>query len=331
MSDKIDVLVIGAGSIGERHIRCFQNTHRVNVSVCETNADVRQRVVSEYGLSHAFSDFDEAVAHGFQAAVVCTPAQLHVPMATRLAEAGMHVLIEKPLSTSLDGLDGLKKEVTARGLVAVVAYVYRSNPVLASMRAALADGRFGKPLQLIYTGGQNFGFYRPAYREIYFNDHRTGGGAIQDGLTHVVNAGEWLVGPVTRLAADAEHKLLEGVDVEDTVNVIARHGDVLASYAMNLHQAHNELTVTVICERGTARFEAHEQRWRWKMDPESDWHNEASEPIERDTTFVIQADAFLDTIAGTAEPLCTLDEGIQTLRVNLAILRAAETGRWQTV
>ena len=46
------------------------------------------------------------------------------------------------------------------------------------------------------------------------------------------------------------------MDVEDTVHVLARHGDVLASYSLNQHQAPNEVTLTVVCERGTVRWEA---------------------------------------------------------------------------
>ena len=73
--------------------------------------------------------------------------------------------------------------------------------------------------------------YRPAYREIYYKDRTTGGGAIQDALTHVLNASEWLVGPIRRIAVDAAHQVLEGTTVEDTVHVMARHGGVLGATA----------------------------------------------------------------------------------------------------
>jgi predicted dehydrogenase len=51
---------------------------------------------------------------------------------------------------------------------------------------------------------------------------------VQDALTHTINAAQWLVGNIDRVVADAAHLALEGVDVEDTVNVLARHGGVLA-------------------------------------------------------------------------------------------------------
>ena len=325
------VLVIGTGSIGERHVRCFLETGRARVSLCEVNPKVRRDVAARYGVTGAFADLEEAIAAAPDAAVICTPANLHVAMATRLAEAGVHLLIEKPLSTSLDGIDRLVAVVRQRRLVAAVAYVYRASPLLAEMRAAIQSGRFGRPVQLVAVAGQHFPHYRPAYREIYYTDRATGGGAIQDALTHIVNAAQWLIGPVTHLAADAAHQVLQGVDVEDTVHVIARHDSVLASYSLNQHQAPSELTIHVVCERGTARLENHRQRWQWMVAPEQPWNEMAHPPAERDTLFIQQAGAFLDTVEGKSQPLCTLQEGLQTLRVNLAILAAADTHTWQHV
>src|SRR5690606_5691963 len=119
-----------------------------------------------------------------------------------------------------------------------VAYVYRAHPAAQATREAIQSGRFGKPLQVVAVSGQPFAHFRPAYRDIYYAHHDQGGGAIQDGLTHTLNLCEWLVGPITRLSADAAHLRLEGVDVEDTAHVLARHDDhVMGSYAVNHHQA----------------------------------------------------------------------------------------------
>lgn len=326
-----NILVIGAGSIGERHVRCFQRTGRADVWLCEIHADLCADVSKRYGLSHSFTDFDAALDAGPDAAVICTPADLHVGMALRLAEAGIHILTEKPVSTSLDNLDRLDAAISRSGILAGVAYVYRAHPVLTAMREVLRSGRFGTPVQLATVSGQHFPYYRPAYREIYYRDRATGGGAVQDALTHTVNAAEWLIGPVTHVAADAAHQVLDGVDVEDTVNVIGRHGSVLASYSLNQHQAPNENTITVVCDQGTARFEAHRNRWRWMTAPEEPWHDEEHPALERDALFVRQANAFLDALEGTAPLLCPLNEGVQTLKVNLAILAAAETRTWQEV
>jgi predicted dehydrogenase len=165
----------------------------------------------------------------------------------------------------------------------------------------------------------------------YYGDRAKGGGAVQDALTHVINMAEWIVGPVTSLVADAAHQLLDGVQVEDTVHVIARHGHVLGSYCLNQHQAPNEGLLTVICERGTARFETHQHRWMWQTNPAGTWQVESAAKLERDTLFIRQAEHFLDAVQGRRPRACSLEEGIQTLRVNLKILSSIDEHRWQTV
>ena len=57
-----------------------------------------------------------------------------------------------------------------------------------AMKQEIDACRFGRIVQVIAVSGQHFPFYRPAYRETYYTDHATGGGAIQDALTHTINA-----------------------------------------------------------------------------------------------------------------------------------------------
>ena len=325
------VVVIGAGSIGERHLRCFGRTGRADLSICEIDETLRNEIAERYSVAEIHPDFNDVVHSPPDAAVICTPAHCHVAMATRLVKLGTHVLIEKPLDTTIDGVELLLQLVAEKQVTAAVAYVMRMNPLLADVRQAIIERRFGQPIQISTMSGQHFPTYRPAYREIYYTDRATGGGAIQDGLTHQVNAVEWLIGPMTRVAADAEHRVLEGVEVEDTVHVIARHGDVQASYSLNQHQAPNETTMKIVCQRGTMQIEFHRNRWLWQSEPEQGWQVGSEITLDRDDLFVSQANMFLDAIESKAPVACGVDKALQTLKANLAILRAADTRTWQEI
>lgn len=322
------VLVIGAGSIGERHLRCFLQTGRAEVGFCETRAELREVIAARYPVSSHHGTLEEALALPWDAAIIAAPAHLHLPLARQCAEAGLHLLIEKPLSTDFEGFKELKSLVTGKALTCSVAYVYRAHPALRAMRDAVASGRFGAPLQVNVNSGQHFPTYRPAFRDTYYRDHRFGGGLIQDMMPHLLNAAEWIVGPADRLMADAAHLKLEGVSVEDSVNVLTRHGKVLGSFQLNQHQAPNESTITVICERGTARFEYHECRWLWMENPGDPWREERF-TLERDGLFAAQAKDFLDAIAGGKAPACSLDEAAQTLRVCLGSLSQCGAPPWK--
>jgi predicted dehydrogenase len=252
-------------------------------------------------------------------------------MGLRLTKAGVHFLMEKPVSTSIQDVDSLQSLVEERRLVTAVGYDLRAHPSLRAMRDAITAGRFGEPVHVTATSGHHFPTARPAYREIYYRDRATGGGAVQDALTHNLNAVQWLVGPIDCLVADAAHQVLDGVDVEDTAHVLARHGRVLSCFSLNQYQAPGEMAITVVCREGTVRFEPHLDRWRWMVQPNEAWHDEPNRPLSRDAGYVDQANAFLDSIEGLAPPLCSLEEGIHTLRTNLAVLASVEQRTWQTV
>lgn len=325
------ILILGGGSIGERHLRCLLHTGRAEVSLCDVSESIRDKLAANHAIKDVYDSFEGAIENEFDGAVICTPADLHITMAASLVERGIGVLIEKPLSISLDGVESLIDQCENGNVPACVAYVSRHNPALIALKSALDKRRFGHPVEIVANCGQHFPFYRPAYREIYYADHAKGGGAIQDALTHVMNTAEWLVGPVTRLVADAEHCVLEGVDVEDTVHVMTRHDSILGSVSLNQHQAANETTITVICEDGVMRMEGHRSRWLSCSEPDSDWHVEETFDLQRDDLFLTQANAFLDQLEGTSEPACSLSEGLQTLRVNLGTISSAEKGRWVTL
>ena len=328
MSKRPNILVIGVGSIGERHLRCFKSTDRCNLALCETLPERRDKVAREYGVAGYASIEESLDAQSFDAAIIAVPAPFHVPLAMQLTERGLHLLIEKPLGTTLEGVADLQQLVEEKETQVSVGYMMRTFPALTEMKDAIDSDRFGRPVEVVVTAGQNFPFYRPDYREIYYADSAMGGGAIQDLITHQLNYSEWLVGPITQLVADAGHCVLEGVEVEDTVHVITRHGAVMGSFSVNQHQPPNELLITVACEQGAARFDITGQCWFSATEPGDDWQLEAEHELDRDGYYIRQASRFLDQMSGEAEPTCSLADGIQTLKVNLGVLRSVATRQW---
>ncbi|MBI3880099.1 MAG: Gfo/Idh/MocA family oxidoreductase [Verrucomicrobia bacterium] len=325
MSDEI--LVVGCGSIGERHLRCLQRTGRARVTACDANAALLQRITAQYQVA-GFADLQAALAaQRFAGLVICTPAHTHLDLALAGLRHGAGLLIEKPLSTSLENSAAVRDEIAKSGKLVGVAYVYHFMPWIQGARKVLSGGELGRVLHVSVATGQHFPTFRPAYREIYYTRHETGGGAIQDALTHIANAIEWLIGPTTRLFCDAAHQSLEGVTVEDTVSVAARNGGALVNYALNQFQAPNEMTMQIHCEHGSVKIEGHAQRFGVFRRATNAWDWRESAPLERDDIFIAQANAFLDGLAGKPTDLCTFDEAVQTLKFNLAALKSARSGK----
>src|SRR5688500_13484404 len=112
------VAVIGAGSIGERHIRCFAATGRAEVAFVEPRDEVRAQVAGRNPAAAGSASMDDVMERPLDAAIIATPAPLHVTEAIELARRGVHLLIEKPLSLSLDRVDEVARVVAGKPVVA---------------------------------------------------------------------------------------------------------------------------------------------------------------------------------------------------------------------
>ena len=320
------VLIIGCGSIGQRHLRCFLKTDRVSVVACDSDEAVLADIKERYQVSTA-TDWQGAVKGDCFAAVIATPAHLHVAMARETLRYGRHVLIEKPLSQSTEGLAELLRASAASDRQSAVAYVYHVFPFLEQAGAYLANGELGPVKQAVVTSGSPFHLLRPSYAQSYYRDHATGGGAVQDGMTHIANWVESVLGPTDTVLCDSAHQALPDVEVEDTVHLMARHADVLVSYAFNQFQAPQENSIQFNATRGSVRIELHRQRWGVFRAGEKEWTWHPGTSAQRDDHFTNQAHAFLDQIEGKPPRLCSLPAAEQTLRFNLAALASAQLGR----
>lgn len=198
---------------------------------------------------------------------------------------------------------------------------------LQAARQFLLGGSFRPIRHIAVNTGQHFPPFRPAYREIYYRDRAQGGGAIQDALNHMANAVEWVAGPTNRVFCDTDHQVLKGVTVEHAVNATARNGDALISYALNQFQAASDTRREFHSATGSVRVELNALRWGTLARGGTEWNWHAAPISERDQIYAAQATAFLNGIEGKPNPLCTLEEGIQTLRFNLAALQSWQEKR----
>jgi predicted dehydrogenase len=280
-------------------------------------------MATRYSLGKSFASVEQAAEEDWDGVIICTPAHLHVTHACRLAACTPALLIEKPLCTQLS--DGLRLRSALAGKTAQVAYVLRAHPATRHVREQLRSGEIGTLHQVTVVAGQHFPTFRPAYRNIYYARRETGGGAIQDAATHLFDLIQHLAGPLEWIFCDAAHQALPDVEVEDTVHLLGRAGgNVQVSLALNQFMAPSETHVQLNGSRGSLAIRFHEQRAGIFRHGDADWS--WTEPLvtERDDLFRAQAKSFLAAAADKQPPLCTLDEGLAALRVNLAALKSTE-------
>lgn len=319
----LDILVVGGGSIGERHVRCFQDIGCA-VALCDANAARLQEIAERYNLSRTFSTVESASRESWYGVVIATPANVHADHAAVLLNSTEALLIEKPVCTRLEDAERLRS--LAAGKFIQVGYVLRHHPATQHVRTLLAEGVVGKLHQVTISAGQHFPSLRPAYREIYYKSQETGGGAVQDAATHLFDLVQHLAGPLDWIFCDYAHQELADVEVEDTAHLIGRccGGRILVSIALNQFMAPNETHVQLNGALGSLAIRFHEHRAGIFMLGDADWT--WTEPLvaERDDLFRAQAQNFIAAVVNQERSLCLLPEGIRTLAINLAALRSGQ-------
>src|SRR3990167_7193109 len=105
----MNILIVGGGSIGERHARCFLKINGIRVSVCEPDETKLKYLKGKYKIDRIYEDFNDVDFGCFTGVIIATPPNFHIPMAIKAARGGCHILIEKPLSLNLAGINQLKK------------------------------------------------------------------------------------------------------------------------------------------------------------------------------------------------------------------------------
>jgi predicted dehydrogenase len=132
--------VIGVGHLGKHHARILSSMPGVTLAgVVDRNANRAAEIAAEYGTS-AFADPREIA--GLDLAVIATPTESHAAIATPLIDAGVHILVEKPIAQTLAQADALIAAAKAKGVVLAVGHSERFNPAVIAARPYLNDPRF---------------------------------------------------------------------------------------------------------------------------------------------------------------------------------------------
>ena len=152
----------------------------------------------QYGVIHqgqVFSDTESLLKEGIEAAVIAVPTHLHYETAMQLREAGIHVLIEKPLAGTTEEAAEIVEAFEGSGLIAAVGHVERCNPALNEMKQRLNKEQLG-PVFSIST-----------VRTGPFPARITDVGVVKDLATHDIDIVRWLAGEIHEIHSVTKHKM----------------------------------------------------------------------------------------------------------------------------
>mgnify|MGYP003299566960 FL=1 len=189
-----NVLIIGAGGIGRRHIKGYLSTNRTYLSIVEPDGEKINSIQKEFSIDKAYTNIEQANLDQFDLAVICSPANMHVDAMKICAQNKLSFMVEKPLSTSVEGVDEIIQLVKKNNLFARVGYTRRNSHVSRALKDQIDNKKVGDVKLVYINSSQEFPKYRPDYQTIYYAHPEMGGGAILDAATHMIDQLIWIIG-----------------------------------------------------------------------------------------------------------------------------------------
>jgi predicted dehydrogenase len=310
------LLVVGSGSIGKRHLNNFRTIGVKEIGAVDPRPDRRQEIEQRFPGVKAYESLEAALVDKYDAAVIASPTSLHIPQAIALAKRGVHLMIEKPLGHSLEGLEELSQEVKKGNLKVLIAYPFRFDGSFLKLQSLLDAGAIGKPL---YVRGE-FSEYLPDwhpwedYRHFYMAKKSLGGGSLLD-QSHVLNMVEALFGEILSVFAFNDRVSSLEVETDDLAELLVKFkGGVVGTVHMDMLGRRHVKRIEIKGEKGDLLwdFYTYEVRWydadekRWEMYPYKN---------DKNDMYIAESKHFLACVDGNETPRISLDEGILTMKV----------------
>jgi predicted dehydrogenase len=336
------ILLVGLGGIGQRHARNLRAVLGQNVDLIAYRArglsalitpmlslDKTRNIQEEHNI-RGFDTLESALSEAPDIAFVCNPSSMHIDTALKCAQAGCDLFIEKPLSNSWRDVDRLIDCVVSNRRVAMVGYQFRFHPCMQRLRAILDDGLLGHLLAVRAMIGE----FLPAwhryedYRTIYAARSELGGGVILSQI-HELDYLYFLFGVPRSVFALGGHWSNLEIDVEDTASMLLEC--TMEGRALPVHVQLDYLQYPPM-----RRWEIVGDNGKLIVDLVTNettlYTNNLAEPertriehFERNQLFLDELKHFLECVETRQQPMVTVQDGAESLRIALAAKESIAT------
>jgi predicted dehydrogenase len=328
------ILVIGAGSIGLRHLG---NLEALGVRLGACDPDPARRSLAARHGARVFEALAPALAAGWDAALVCTPTHLHLPVAHQAVEAGCHVFVEKPLAPAAAAAPPLLAAARARGRTLMVGHSMRFHPGVVRLRTAAVEGAVGRILLATVRGGHWLPQWRQGqdYRQAYSSRRAEGGGVLLEYL-HDFDYLRWMLGEAREVLATAGRAGDLEIDTDDHAAVLVRFASgALATLLLDYLRRRRRRSCELVGERAVATWEA-DGRGPERSCVTLAEGNDAVQMLDErllqgDEPYRAEMAHFVDCVVRGTPPAVPGEEGLRSLLLVEAAVRSAATGGWTSV
>lgn len=320
------ILIAGFGSIGRRHFRnLLALGERDIIFLRSKRSTLPDDEIAEYPVE---TELETALKHRPEAVIVANPTALHLDIAIPAAEYGCHLLLEKPISHSMDRMDELKAALDTGGGNVLVGFQFRYHPQLQQIASLLARDDIGHPISVRVHWGE----YLPGWHpwEDYtrgFSARKDLGGGVVLTLCHPLDYLGWLLGEIDELWAFVSQVEALSIKVEATAEIGLRFvNGVLGTVHLDYIQRPQKHSLEIIGTEGTIY-------WDYIAGTLQVFHATSNEPdiynlpegYQRNHMFLDQMRHFLAVIQGEQKPNCSLFDGIKAQQLAMAVIESNRT------
>jgi len=328
------ILIVGLGSIGKRHLRLIRSIlPEAQIGVLR-HKTVNQ--VPEFA-DFVFTGMEEALAFAPQIAVISNPASLHIDSAIPLVQAGVHLLIEKPLSTSVAGVLNLLEECKRNNVILAIGYNLRFSPSLLKFKSLIDDGIIGRVWSVRSEAGQYLPSWRPEsdYRHSVSAQSSMGGGVLLE-LSHELDYLRWIFGDIDWVQAMLSKQGELEIDVEDSAHILMgftpqKMGEkIVATVDLDFIRQDAVRACNVIGEFGSLTWNGLDGSVKlWKINAEG-WQEIYRCLPDRDQMYIGELEDFLSSVWNKTQPRVPGNDGLKVLQIVDAVRYSSQSNAGRT-
>lgn len=322
---RFGVILVGTGFIADQHLAAVHaHPDAELVGVVDVVADRACAAARANGGVRWTTDLTEALRWpGVDAAVVCTPNMTHAAIATRVAAAGKHLLIEKPLAITAREAAEVVHAYDRAGTTLMVAHTHRFYDYGRTVREQIAAGAVGRPrlVRLAILGG----WIWPDWRGWNLDPARSGGHALHNGV-HLLDLVTWWIGqhPVSVYARGAKQTSAE-LNIYDYLEMVVRYADgAIAVCEMSRGHRPASLAYRDALVQGTTGTLT--VPWDGEANLVIDERGPSNAPIPGGNGFARQLAAWIAAARGAAAPPVSGAEGSLAVALGVAAERSMACG-----
>ena len=319
------IAVIGYGSIGKRHVSNLLRISNVEIIIC-TKQKIKNPSIKKIKIVKSISD---CLKEKPDIGIISNESSHHVKVAIKLANAGMDLFIEKPLSNSLIGTKELLRIIRKKNLITQMGCQFRFHKCIKEIKQLISNKKLGKIISVRSECGSFLPDWHPYedYSKSYAAREELGGGVVLTNI-HEIDYLYWFFGEITEVFSIVKNSGSLKISADDfAVGVLKFKNDIIGEIHLDYLQKPENRNCKIIGTKGTLVWESETNLVKWYDNKKNKWIKVFKwNNYDRNLMFREEINHFINCVNDRKKSINPLElDGIITTKVALAMMKSSKT------